>query len=599
MIAISVFFWYIGIIRKVAASTPSVEKERKEMKRSISRKSIPVLLTTLFCIISILSMATVLHMHGSARAVNYAGIVRGATQRLAKQELNGTTNDALIQNLDNILLGLANGNQEMDLTALPDKNYQALIDTMRQDWEDIKAEIQVVRQGGDKSALFTLSESYFDLADQAVSAAEHYSENQVLTASIILICLNTCFIVLTFLFLLSGQRQRKAEIALKVAEQASRAKGDFLSRMSHEIRTPLNGIIGMTEIARLYSEDRDRREDCLNKVATSSRYLLSLINDILDMSQIESGKITLTRRPFAIQGIFDQIQGMFGQKAEEAGVDLKINCDNLTVPEVAGDELRLSQVLVNLVSNALKFTPTGGQVSLTGRQTAITDQDVTLEFVIADTGIGISPESQVRIFQPFEQEVTGQQYGGTGLGLAISNNFVNMMGGEISLQSKPGQGSQFTVRLTLPLATHETELHMAASSQEGSGDTADLTGTRVLLAEDNDINAEIATVILETNGAQVDRARDGQEVTAELMKAPPGTYSMILMDIQMPMMNGLEATQKIRASHHPDGRTIPIIGLSANAFSQDIEKALESGMNSYLSKPISVDKLLSAIQQAR
>lgn len=566
------------------------------------RQGIPVMLTILFCVISVISLATISHMQGNARVINYTGIVRGATQRLIKQEMNGSPNDDLIPYLDGILSELSTGQGENGLVALPDAEFQGLLAKMRRSWDEIKAEIAQVRDGADGQRLFALSESYFELADQTVSAAERYSEKQVGHAQTVLIFLTASFIVSAAVFWLYSRRQIKVQAALDVAEHASRAKSQFLSRMSHEIRTPLSGIIGMTDIAKMAPNDPQRQQDCLNKIELSSRYLLSLINDILDMSRIESGKIELEEEPFDVKELFAQIHGMFQQKAEDANIFFQANCDGLSATMVAGDKVRLTQVLVNMVSNALKFTPAGGRVTLEARQKVVSEQAVSLEFLVADTGIGISEEFQARIFEPFEQEAaaTGRQYGGTGLGLAISSSFVKMMGGAISVHSKPGEGTRFTVALTLPRPSKEEAGFKNPgpdASLPGDGEKPyDLTRARVLLAEDNEINAEIVTVILEGYGAQVERAHDGREAVA-MFQAAPGAYTLILMDIQMPLMDGLEASRAIRNHQKDDGKAVPIIGLSANAFREDVDKAIQSGMNGYLSKPIDKTKLLETVRR--
>lgn len=566
------------------------------MKKWLKRLS-PGFMAIFFCLISIVALMSMLHMQGNARVINYAGIVRGATQRLVKQEMSGFPNDALIQQLDGIVSELSTGKGENDLNALPDEAFQSLIGQMQQTWEALKDEIGQVRQGQPSQRLYALSESYFELANRAVSAAEQYSETRVSNSIGVLLCMNVGFVVLFVLLQVSQAQQKKAQIALALAENASRAKSDFLSRISHEIRTPMNGIIGMTTIARRFVDDPERMTDCLNKIDISATYLLSLLNDVLDMSRIESGKIQLEEKPFDLEEMLERVQEIFQQKAKDSDITLDLRCGELSVTHVIGDNLHISQVLVNLVSNALKFTPPGGRVTLEARQTAISEDTVSLEFVVADTGIGISEAFQSRIFEPFEQAqpTTTRQYGGTGLGLAICSNFIKLMGGTITVHSKPGEGTQFIVGLTL---RRDRSSKDSGTQKKKEQTICDLKNLRILLAEDNKINAEIATLVLEDVGAEVAYAENGEIAVDLLSKSPAGTFALILMDIQMPVMDGLTASRAIRALDHPDAGSIPIIGLSANAFQEDIQKAKESGMTAYLPKPLDVERLYQTLNQA-
>lgn len=569
-------------------------------RKNFSDKILVVILIIFFLMISFLSLNTINHLQGNARVINYTGIVRGATQRLIKQELNGIPNDKLITRLDKIIAELSGDGGENNLIVLPDERYQNLISEMKKSWGDIKAEIKRTRENPYKNRLYEMSESYFELADITVSAAEEYSENAVSNATRLLACLNIIFIASSALFYIYSRRQRKSMRALEQAENDSRMKSDFFSRMSHEIRTPMNGIIGMTEIAKISVDDREKLIDCLDKIELSADYLTSLLNDILDMSRIESGKVDLCNEEFDLTIIIERIRALFTQKAAADDIHFCIDTNELSNTSVIGDELRLSQVIINIISNALKFTPAEGTVTFEIRETGADNQEVSFDFIITDTGIGMSDEFKERIFKPFEQAEanTARQYGGTGLGMSISYNYVKMMGGNITIQSKEGHGSCFTVHLTLKRPDVVKEVSAAEiTSTAPDNHIADLSGLYILLAEDNKLNSEIVATFLENNGAQVDLTWNGREALEKFSSSKEKKYHLILMDNQMPDMNGLQACSGIRTCGHPDARTIPIIGLSANSFSDDIEKALQSGMNDYLSKPIDTAKLLKTIHQ--
>ncbi len=565
-----------------------------KIRMDLQKRKVPVLLIGAVLLLCAISLSTIDRLQGNARVINYSGIVRGATQRLIKQELQRIPNDSLADELDNIIAELVSGEGPHGLIALPSPKFQELMTQIQEAWAAIREEILRVRSGADTHRLFDLSETYFNLANAAVSAAEVHAELQVHQALKWLFSLGAFIIVLALLFGLYDARQRKIREALYEAESTSRAKGEFLSRMSHEIRTPMNGIIGMTAIAKTVYHDPERMRDCLAKIEQSSQFLLLLINDILDMARIESGKVDLSSEPFDLHHLVESIRVMFTQKAEDKRIDFSTRFENISAPCLMGDELRISQIIINVVSNALKFTPSGGRVSLEARQSVEADGRFQTRFTISDTGIGMNENFLSRIFQPFEQASasTSHEYGGTGLGLAISHNLLEMMGGEMHISSAPGQGSRFTIMLYLEPGDNPTQRE---SSAEASASAPDFGGAQILLAEDNAINAEISVFMLENTGASVKHVWNGREAVETFRNSAPGTYDLILMDIQMPELDGFGAARAIRDLKRADVDKVPILALTANAFQSDSQKALQNGMNGHLAKPIEVNHLYEAM----
>ena len=383
------------------------------------------------------------------------------------------------------------------------------------------------------------------------------------------------------------QRLEDDKTKLMQVEEASQSKTTFLSRMSHEIRTPMNGIIGMLALAEGKMQKQNPAMQYLDKANELSAHLLSLINDILDMSRIEAGKVELENKPFSLRAMGDKLYDMFAKTLDARGIRYAVNFEDVTVDWLLGDELRLSQIMINFLSNAVKFTEQG-EIVVTIRQMMLREGNVDLLLRVHDTGQGMDPNFVYRIFRPFEQESieTGKKYGGTGLGMAITDQLVHLMGGQILVESLPGKGSDFTVYLTLPQAEADEQTSVTGQAEDQNQYEDAFQGRRILMAEDNDINAMIAVELLEGMGAKVDVAQNGQLALEAFQAKPEHYYDFILMDVQMPVLDGRAATRALRALDRSDATEIPIFALSADAFIEDERLSMESGMNGHYSKPI-------------
>ncbi len=397
------------------------------------------------------------------------------------------------------------------------------------------------------------------------------------------------------------------EAKLGKAYQESQAKTDFLSKMSHEIRTPMNGIIGMLNLAKHHLKNPKTTGEYLEKAESLSQFLLTLINDILDMSRIESGKMELEEVSFDLFGVADKLNSMFKSTIEGKGINWVIEMQDFDVRYVIGDELRLTQVIINFISNAHKFTPAGGTVSVTFRQMSKIEGKLHLMIRVRDTGKGIKADFLKNIFKPFEQEEasTARNYGGSGLGMAIADNIIKLMDGQIIVESELGKGSEFIVYISLPIVEGDQKLPEISINDSQSNDMGKkeyseaikqfkLEGLHLLLAEDNDINAEIAIEVLGMEKAIIDRACDGEEALRMFSESDIGTYDVILMDIQMPNMNGHEATAAIRKLDRADSDVL-IFAMSADAFVEDKRQSLAVGMNGHISKPVDFDEVRRTI----
>ena len=444
-----------------------------------------------------------------------------------------------------------------------------------------------------------------------VAASTMNIMNSTIRVVIIIMMLMVVLIVLALISIIKVQRSSQlvkieqknneelnklrlaAEEAMIAAESASKAKSTFLSNMSHDIRTPMNAIIGFTNIG-LKQNPTPELKNCLEKISNSSEHLLTLINDVLDISRIESGKIKYTPLPIDIREVTDTVLNIMHGFLSNRNINFRTRRTRIETPYVLADAVRIREVLVNILGNAVKFTDDGGSIIFEMNYYPWEDdKHIVVCYRISDTGVGMSEEFVEHIFDEFSQEENSArtQYKGTGLGMAITKRYVDLMGGTISVESKKNLGSTFTIELPFIL-TEENEVQKKGIPASNT----DLTDVKILMAEDNELNAEIAMVQLEEAGIQVTRASDGKEVVKIFAENPPGTFDIILMDVMMPEMNGYEATKAIRSmNNRHDDSNIPIIAMTANAFAEDVQASLDAGMNGHIAKPINIDELIKAI----
>ena len=462
-----------------------------------------------------------------------------------------------------------------------------------------------VSQDLDVTLLGILNKSVHSLTDEEVDAATRsYTKLEEQPFSLtrmfyqyplvpLFFAICALFVVLcTFLLIRSRMFRRQMTQALHKAEEASQAKTEFLSNMSHDIRTPINGIMGMLDIAENNFDDRDRVQDCLVKMRGAASHLLSLINDVLDMAKVESGTIQMLDTDFDLRVLLNSCCSIIEGQLSDRKLTFTKQIGPFWHPNLRGSELHIRQVLINILSNAVKYTPDGGEIHFYARETLFEEGLVHLRIEIADTGIGMTEEFLKHIFEPFTQEQQSSRttYKGTGLGMAITKKLVDQMHGSLDVESTPGKGSTFTVRLSLPIADKP------AVSDKPEEAAADLHGLHLLMAEDNELNREIAVTLLEEQGAEVTAAENGREAVEIFQSSPRGTFDAVLMDVMMPEMNGLEATRAIRAFEGcPPDSGIPIIAMTANVFADDVKACLEAGMNSHVGKPLDMQVLAAEI----
>ena len=413
-----------------------------------------------------------------------------------------------------------------------------------------------------------------------------------------ILALLTVLEAIVFIHVIYGQSERNLALAsAEVAKSANRAKSQFLSRMSHEIRTPINAIIGLDSIALHDESISPHTRDELEKIGSSARHLLSIINDILDMSRIESGRMELKEEVFSFQDFLDQIGIIVGGQCEDKG--LRFDCNRVEPLDAyySGDSLKLKQVIINILGNAVKFTDPPGVITFSFRQADVTTDRAKLCFVMQDTGIGMDAEFIPRLFEAFSQENTAStsRFGGSGLGMAITRSIVEMMGGEISVESEKDRGSTFTV--TVWLGRVREEDIPKASVESRTAEEVGIAGLHILIAEDQEMNAEVLADLLELEGVTSEWAENGQRALELFEQHGAGHFDAILMDMRMPVMDGITATREIRKLSRPDAANIPIIALSANAFTEDVEQCLQAGMNRHLSKPVDIEQLKKVLRE--
>ena len=445
-----------------------------------------------------------------------------------------------------------------------------------------------------RADIVALTNKYINLGQQKFSLVRLVYQYPLFVVLIVL-----CVIITNVCVVLSMRARRfrdLTEAALHRAEEASTAKTEFLSNMSHDIRTPINGIMGMLDIAEENFEDQARVRDCLTKMRGAASHLLSLVNDVLDMSKIESGSMKLLNNPFDLRVLLQACCDIVEGQIIERKLTFTKQIGPFWHPYLVGSELHVRQVLINILSNAVKYTPDGGTIRFCAKETLYEEGLVHLRMEITDNGIGMSEEFLQHIFEPFTQEQRSSRthYKGTGLGMAITKKLVDQMHGSLDVESEPGKGSTFIVRLSLPV--DPTPHPVAAQQPAKQEEKPTLAGLHLLLAEDNELNSEIAVTLLEAEGAEVTAVTNGREAVDAIQHAAPHTYDAVLMDVMMPEMNGLEATRCIRAFEGvgPDEGT-PIIAMTANVFADDVRACLESGMNSHVGKPLDMKVLMREI----
>ncbi len=411
------------------------------------------------------------------------------------------------------------------------------------------------------------------------------------------VCLNGYHQDITETMVAKGKQEQAIMELLEKVRRANSAKSEFLSHMSHDLRTPINGILGMLSIIEKSQDDPERQRDCRNKIRVSTEHLLSLVNDVLQFSKLDSGRTTEAEESFALRDILENSIALLDERAKERGIRLTLEEIDIQHGRVIGNPLYLQQILMNIIDNAIKYNHPQGAVFVQAKEMSCRGDTAEYQFVVEDTGIGIGEEFKKHIFEPFTQEHKSARthYNGVGLGMSIVKQLVDQMKGHIEVESQIGSGSMF--RITLPMQIDG--VRDAQAVDEGQNETGTIDGMRVLLVEDNDINCEIIEFMLKDAGAKVVTANDGKEAVDAFAASAPETFDCVLMDLMMPVMSGYEAARVIRAMDRADAKTVPIIALSANAFDEDVAMAKDAGMNEHLAKPVDMGKMFRVMNRLR
>ena len=413
-----------------------------------------------------------------------------------------------------------------------------------------------------------------------------------------LVILLTIVEALVFILVIYNQSAKNLAVAsAEEAHSANRAKTQFLSQMSHEIRTPINAIIGLDSIVLRDENISDHTRDSLQKIGASARHLLTIVNDILDMSRIESGRAELKEEKFSFRELLDEISIIIGGQCDDKRLRFECSRTEPLDEYFLGDSMKLKQVIINILGNSVKFTDPPGVITFSIRQTVVSETKASLCFTMEDTGVGMDPEFLPKLFDAFSQENTKNttRYGGSGLGMAITKSFVDMMGGDIRVESEKGRGTTFVVTVVLGRVPEEEAVQ--EEKEELIVDSVSLEGLHILIAEDQEMNAEVLTDLLELEGMTSEWAQNGQKAVELFAQSEEGHFDVILMDMRMPVMDGLTATQEIRKLNRPDAAKIPIIALTANAFEEDVRQCLQAGMNAHQSKPVDIELLKKTLAE--